>query len=76
MPHGGAWNDNGSGVARQKAEGRNASSAQELLSTFEQRATSARYILDATKNWHRKHPLCLSEIKFAHTDDEVRQEMA
>jgi hypothetical protein len=21
-------------------------------------------------------PLCLSEIKFAHTDDEVRQEMA
>jgi hypothetical protein len=28
------------------------------------------------RNGNASQPLCLSEIKFAHTDDEVRQEMA
>src|SRR2546421_722225 len=43
-------------VDRQEAEGRDASSARKLLSTFEQRATRARYYLEAMKSWHRKHP--------------------
>jgi hypothetical protein len=43
-------------ITRQKTEGRDVSASEELLSTFEKRATRARYFFEATKGWHRKHP--------------------
>jgi hypothetical protein len=50
-----------------------------LIGLFRSRASLQAEILMLRHQLNvlrRKSPLCLSEIKFAHTDDEVRQEMA